>query len=222
VEALGGKTTMIDLCCGSSLKSAGFLERAGQLSDRILDEVLASGARTVVTVCPGCCEAIRETVGRRGASVRVVSLPHFLLEKGFEPVRGLDASTICLAKSCQDRDGTYLDDTMRLLGLPENAPVVFRGCCGAGGAVSAFDYDQHDAQSASKLDAAHDGDTFVSMCPTCTYTYAFNLMSAPQNVSNLNYLELVFDNGFDWQTVSDRLNGMWTGEYGPWLAQVFA
>ena len=61
----------------------------------------------------------------------------------------------------------------------------------------------------------------VTMCPTCTYTYAFRQMSAPRAVSNYNYLELLFLNGFDWNTVASQLNSMWTGQYGPWLASIF-
>ena len=56
---------------------------------------------------------------------------------------------------------------------------------------------------------------------TCTYTYAFQLMSAPRALGNANYLELLFLNGFDWNKVSSQLNSMWTGQYGPWLASVF-
>ena len=43
VEQIGGKATMIDHCCGSPLKSAGFYERAEALLDRNVDEVVASG-----------------------------------------------------------------------------------------------------------------------------------------------------------------------------------
>ena len=42
IEELGGKTTMLDSCCGSSLKSAGFFDRALALCDRNVDEVVAS------------------------------------------------------------------------------------------------------------------------------------------------------------------------------------
>ena len=47
-------------------------------------------------------------------------------------------------------------------------------------------------------------------------------MSAPRNVVNKHYTELMFDNQFDWNLVFAQLGGMWYGEYGAWLASVFA
>ena len=67
-----------------------------------------------------------------------------------------------------------------------------------------------------------DGSTVVTMCPTCTYTYAFRLMQQPRPLENKHYTELVFENQFDWDLVFGQLNSMWSGEYGAWLAQVFA
>ena len=222
VEELGGKTTMIDHCCGSPLKSAGFYERAEALCDRIAGELRDSGARQVVCVCPGCANAMKTTLARAGLDIEVKVLPEFLVEHGFTPKRPLPDTPLCLSKSCQDRDGSYLEVTCEALGIDPQAPAIFHGCCGAGGAVSAFDPNRQDAQADSKLSFAQDGTTVVSMCPTCTYTYAYRLMSAPRDISNKHYAELLFENQFDWNLVFAQLGGMWSGEYGQWLAQVFA
>ena len=104
----------------------------------------------------------------------------------------------------------------------EDAPAVFEGCCGAGGAVSAFNYEESGAQTQRKLEEVPDGGTVVTMCPTCTYTYAYRLMSAPRNIVNKHYTELLFESQFDWDMVFYQLNSMWYGEYGAWLAEVFA
>lgn len=222
IEELGGKTTMIDHCCGSPLKSAGFLERADALCDRIADELASSGASQVVCVCPGCANAMRSTLGKRGLDIEVVVLPAFLTAHGFTSKRPLPEGELCLSKSCQDRDGTYLEQTCAALGISADAPSIFHGCCGAGGAVSAFDPNRQALQADSKLSFACDGATVVTMCPTCTYTYAYRLMSEPRDISNKHYTELLFENQFDWDTVFAQLGGMWSGEYGAWLAQVFA
>ncbi|WP_165049850.1 (Fe-S)-binding protein [Adlercreutzia sp. ZJ305] len=264
MEELGGKTTMIDHCCGSPLKSAGFFERAEALCDRIADEVALSGAREIVCVCPGCANAMRSTLGRRGLDVAVSLLPAFLTAHGFTSKRALPEGTLCLSKSCQDRDGHYLEETCRALGVAANAGAagaaggagaaagmaggaggadgttgtapgtlgatsgtpgaitIFSGCCGAGGAVSAFDPNRQASQADSKLSFAPDGATVVTMCPTCTYTYAFRLTSEPRDVANKHYAELLFESQLDWDAVFAQLGGMWSGEYGPWLAQVFA
>ena len=222
IEELAGKTTLIDRCCGSPLKSAGFFERAEALCDRNCSEIAASGATQLVCVCPGCANAMKEALARNAMDIEVLSLPAFLTKNGFKSKHELPATPLYLSKSCQDRDGSYLKETLDVLGLDEKTPAIFHGCCGAGGGVSAFDPNRQATQADSKLSFAPDGSLVVSMCPTCTYTYAFRLMGAPRNVENKHYTELLFENQFDWDLVFAQLNSMWTGEYGPWLAQVFA
>lgn len=227
LEELDGKATMIDHCCGSPLKSAGFYDRAEALCQRIAGEIEMSGAKTVVCACPGCKNALAEAVhragieARTGRSVRVTTVSEFLLEHGFSPKRDCSQLAMCFSKSCQDRDGSCLQATRELLGATAEQTTVFHGCCGAGGAVSAYDYSRQGQQIDKKLSFAKDGEMVVTMCPTCTYTYAFQLMSAPRAIGNANYLELLFLNGFDWNKVSYQLNSMWTGQYGPWLASIF-
>lgn len=222
VDGLCVKATMIDSCCGSSLKSAGFFERAEALCEKNADEILQSGAKTLVCVCPGCANDMKAALARKGIDVEVVSLASYLAQRGFKPKRTLPEGPLSISKSCQDRDGTYLEDTCKLLGIDPETPSIFHGCCGAGGAVSAFKPERQAHQADSKLSFAPDGATVVTMCPTCTYTYAYRLMSAPRDVSNKHYAELLFDSQFDWNLVFAQLGGMWYGEYGAWLASVFA
>ena len=42
------------------------------------------------------------------------------------------------------------------------------------------------------------------------------------DLSCKNYLELLFNADFDWNTTFAQLGGMWSGEYGAWLSQTFA
>ena len=88
--------------------------------------------------------------------------------------------------------------------------------------MSAFDPDRQAHQADEKLSFAPEGSTVVTMCPTCTYTYAFRLMSAPRNLVNKHYAELLFESQIDWEMNFYQLNSMWYGEYGQWLAEVFA
>jgi len=222
VEELGGKATMIDHCCGSPLKSAGFYDRAEALCDRIADELESSGARQVICVCPGCAGEMGSTLKRHGLDIEVKSLSAYLSEHGFTSKRELPKTPLCLSKSCQDRDGSYLDETCAVLGIDPRTPSVFKGCCGAGGAVSAFDPNRQAEQAESKLSVVKDGSTVVTMCPTCTYTYAYYLMEKPRDMVNKHYTELLFENQIDWDNVFAQLGGMWTGEYSTWLAHVFA
>ena len=61
------------------------------------------------------------------------------------------------------------------------------------------------------------------MCPTCTYTQVFQMINdGRSDLSCKNYLELLFNADFDWNTTFAQLGGMWSGEYGAWLSQTFA
>ncbi len=216
------KPTMIDHCCGSSLKSAGFFERANQLCNHNVEEIKASGAKRLVCVCPGCANDMKAALKRSGVDVEVCTLVSFLKENGFTSKRPLPEGDLCISKSCQDRDGSYLEETSSLLGIEDQVIKVFHGCCGAGGAVSAFQPDRQAQQADSKMSFAPDGSTIITMCPTCTYTYAYRLLGAPRPISNKHYTELLFNSQIDWNIVFYQLGSMWSGEYGPWLAEVFA
>jgi len=86
--------------------------------------------------------------------------------------------------------------------------------------VSAFSLERQQQQTDSKLAFCPDGATVITMCPTCTYTYAFHLMGKPRPLLNKHYAELLFQSQIDWEQVFAQLSSMWSGQYGPWLAQV--
>lgn len=222
IEDLGGKTTMIDHCCGSPLKSAGFYDRAEALCNRNVAEIASSGAKQLVCVCPGCANAMRRALEQNALDIDVISLPAYLQSKGFTSKHSMPQTPLYLSKSCQDRDGSYLAETLDVLHIDKETPSIFHGCCGAGGAVSSFQPERQDKHADTKLSFAEDGSTVISMCPTCTYTYAYHLLNNPRDLTNKHYAELLFENQIDWDTVFSQLNSMWSGEYGPWLAHVFA
>jgi Fe-S oxidoreductase len=136
--------------------------------------------------------------------------------------------------SCHDRFDTRHGTAVRRLlkaCLPESSQVEMPHhgkdtlCCGAGGAVAAYDTEITQRRVWRVIDEAREtrANTLVTTCPTCTYTIAQALLgTAPeQKISNHNYLELVFGQPIDWPTVFGQLETMWTGEYGPWLTQTF-
>ena len=65
-------------------------------------------------------------------------------------------------------------------------------------------------------------DLIVTNCPTCAYTLAYQARSqgkADPLPAHVNYLELIFANRFDWDTIFAQLEDMWSGEYGPWVIE---
>ncbi len=218
------KATLIDKCCGSPLKSAGFLDRAVNLEQRIIDELVSSGAKEVICPCPGCANMFNAAfAARKMADYRAISLAKFLLDAGREPIE-LEMPARFF-KPCQDRDGSCLREAKKLINLQDDKGSICYGCCGAGGAVSAFAPNQQAAKVEEVLGQVGAGEMLISMCPTCTYTQNFQILNNGEHHGRIeakNYLELYYDCHFDWPQVFANLQGMYTGEYAQWVVQVLS
>lgn len=223
IEELGGKTTLVDYCCGSPLKSAGFIDRADELCQRFVSEIKQSGAKKVLCCCPGCYNILVKALKKYECSAQACMLPNFLEEAGFN-CENAEVKSPRFFVSCQDHGANASDGIKHIMGLPQDALQICGGCCGAGGAVSAFKPERQAAKVDEIFAQCVPGDTLITMCPTCTYTFAFQQISAGKGagIDNKNYLELIFSNKFDWEENFKRLNEMWVGPYGSWLAQVFS
>ena len=227
-----------DACCGSPLMSAGLFDRAHALRQGLIEKMRAAGISRMITICPGCTDEFHDELP---LDIEIVPLPEVLLKEalvvsdnandaGFAP---LDVSSITFFDSCHDRNdmrnALAIRDLMRVF-VPWATQVEMqhakRGsrCCGAGGAVSSYDPQLSDRRATDLLDEAllTGADTLVSMCPTCTYTFAQTKLSHPQyTIESLNYLEILFGVRIDWDKVFAELNDMWTGQWGPWLNATF-
>lgn len=234
----GIKWALSDACCGSPLMSAGLFDRAHALRDGLLDQMRRAGIKRMVTICPGCTDEFHEEVP---LDIEIVPLPELLLEgskgrvdagyaSGFDPV---ELDSITFFDSCHDRQDMRNALAIRDLFFLYAPGAVHREmehhkrgalCCGAGGAVSSYDPQLSDARAIRILDEARGtgAHTLISMCPTCSYTFAQTKLSHPEHlIESLNYLEALFGERIDWERVFAELNAMWTGEYGPWLNATF-
>lgn len=239
----GINAVISEACCGSPLKSAGFGDRARAFKQRFVEEVEAAGIKRVICVCPGCMKELRGAATSMDA-VEFVALPALLQDAGVkiadetlsvvvhaqgaasdESVQGNEHARVTVFDSCFDRDGTFGKPLRALLPADRVAEMEHSGsnalCCGAGGAVSLVDPDLSVARAQRVFDEGADrADLIVTNCPTCAYTLAYQARSHPDAARvHANYLELVFKNRFDWDTVFAQLEGMWSGEYGPWVIE---
>lgn len=247
LTSAGFNWVLSDDCCGSPLMSAGLFDRAQALRQKLLDQVQAAGITRVVTVCPGCGEEFADMMGD---VVDIVPLPELMLERArqMEAEAGVKRSAGARAAglspiipasytvfdSCHDRhDGRHGRAIRRLFArymptaelreMDERRKQTL--CCGAGGAVAAYDPDITQRRVLRVIDEARQtqAEMLVTMCPTCTYTVAQQCLSMPagEGVENHHYLELLLGQTIDWAQVFDQLGAMWTGEYGPWLNATF-
>jgi Fe-S oxidoreductase len=240
LDAAGYRWAMSVECCGSPLMSAGLFERSRALRQKLLDQIRAVGVTRVLTVCPGCGEELAEVMGDE---VDIVPLPELLLEHltagdAAVPGDGLEPQDVPFSMtffdSCHDRLDTRHGTAVRRLlefSLPKASQVEMPHhgkdtlCCGAGGAVAAYDAEITQRRVWRVIDEARatKAGTLVTICPTCTYTIAQALLGAAseQGIQNHNYLELAFGQTINWPEVFGQLEAMWTGEYAPWLTQTF-
>jgi len=245
--SVGVDFAMSDACCGSPLMSIGSVERAESLRQKIFDQIRAAGITKILTICPGCSEEFAEIAG---GEIEIIPLPEFLLEKsnvltledgfrlgfgdGSDAEDAWNPSSVTFFDSCHDRSNNRYGDAARKLvqsRFPQTDQLEMKHnrndtlCCGAGGAVTAFDNDLSQRRAWRVIDEAREtgAETMVTMCPTCTYTFA-NVCSKAEpgkGINNHHYLELIFEQKIDWPAHFAQLESMWTGEYAHWLTETF-
>lgn len=223
-------------CCGSPLRSGGFADRCEAHKAALVGRAREAGIKRVAFVCPGCRDEWEATAGAE--AFELVALPELLAAAGARPrpekvaaLAGCDDPVLAMLDSCHDRDGRFGGPLRRIFADGRTVELAHHGksalCCGAAGAVSLVDQPLCDARVHRVLDEEPrqaGADLVVTNCPTCAYTFAATRRAdaaagAVAGPAFCQYLELLFEAGFDWSGVFGRLESMWSGEYGPWLAQ---
>lgn len=223
-------------CCGSPLRSGGFADRCEAHKAALVGRAREAGIKRVAFVCPGCRDEWEATAGAE--AFELVALPELLAAAGARPrpekvtaLAGCDDPVLAMLDSCHDRDGRFGGALRRIFVDGRTVELAHHGksalCCGAAGAVSLVDQPLCDARAHRVLDEEPrqaGADLVVANCPTCAYTFAATRRAdaaarAVAGPAFCQYLELLFEAGFDWSGVFGRLESMWSGEYGPWLAQ---
>lgn len=224
-------------CCGSPLRSGGFADRCEAFKHRLAERAVSAGIKRVVLVCPGCRDEWETAEGAEG--LELIALPELLAAAGAKPLpenlralAGNEAPVVTFFDSCHDRDGRFGGPLRRIFDDGACVECAHHGanavCCGAAGAVSLVDQGICDRRARRALDEeprAAGAELVVANCPTCAYTFAAArradapLGEGAAGPAFCQYLELLFEPGFDWPGVFGRLESMWSGEYGPWLAQ---
>lgn len=232
-----------DACCGIPLKSPGFGERNRSYKTALAKRIENAGIKRVICACPGCQKELMGA-SKTMQDIEFIPLPQVFAEEGkrIKPAKlqslieaqgmpGTQAQdiTLTLFDSCYDREGAYSSSLKVLLSNETRIDMPHCGadalCCGAGGSVSLVDPALSERRAQKVFDEGHKADIIVTNCPTCAYTLAYHQRqkgSIEGRVSDpavCNYLDLLGDEGFDWDTIFNQLEGMWTGEYGAWVVQ---
>lgn len=214
----------------ASIKEAG-IKRIVCVCPGCVDELASADGMEGIELVP-----LPRLLADAGMKVDPVKVRMFAGTRGVNSEEGKpekDASPrIAMFDSCHDREGAFGQPLRALFAEESLVELAHHGscalCCGASGAVSLVDPDLCERRAHRVLDEETSevaADLLLANCPTCSYTFAaqrradLRANTVWTGPPHANYLELVFDGSFDWDTIFTQLEDMWTGEYGAWVCQ---
>lgn len=169
------------LCCGRPLHTAGRLKEAQELIHRNEEQILASGAATLLVSCPICYREFKEKYNLPG--IRVVHYADYFTELIDSGLIGLkEKSDICYVyhDPCELGRGCGMYETPRRLiaqtaGIAE-APAnrAESICCGGSLGSLSLDFAHREKITKASLENlyASRADAIATACPLCLATYA--------------------------------------------------
>lgn len=167
------------VCCGRPLKLSGQFEAANKLVDNNRRQIIASGAKTLVTSCPICYKSFKEDYN---LDLRIMHHSEFLLEllrKKKLKINPTDHKVVYHDPCELGRGSGIYDQPRELLGnfnellSPENEKTDSL-CCG--GSLGNLSIDPEERIKIQKATAAvlntPDPDFIATACPLCRKSIA--------------------------------------------------
>jgi Fe-S oxidoreductase len=180
-----------EVCCGSPLIRAGFTESAKSLATQNVSTIIESGAKTVITTCPGCARALKLDYPQLGVplpnKIKVLHITE-LLAKHPKQLTPLMKSLLQTKHSKSPLTMTYHDPChlgrelgiyeppRQLLKLIPNVDLrefphnrEYADCCGGGGALPKTFPNLAEEITRTRLanTPSNSNSYLVSACPNC-------------------------------------------------------
>lgn len=189
LESIGISYAVLDYkCCGGPLKSLGFYEDARKVAGRLAVEISDSGAKLVLTLCPGCLYSIKNEYVEIGVDlfddIEVRLFDEYVLENiksGRIVPRECEETTVVVHDPCSTgrklgmyqlpRDllsGIKSIEQVELLLNKENSP-----CCGGNVLSRRISPKIASAASSEILNEALELNVkmVVTTCPSCRVSF---------------------------------------------------
>jgi Fe-S oxidoreductase len=173
-------------CCGRDLFDIGDRDAFRALARHNLEAIEASGAKTVVTICPECAFTLRDTYAKEVGelafdvpfTVRHISelaaehMDRLSFERGEEKLALHDPCYLCRYLGVTDAPRSLLGALVSTPPIELEEQGAATPCCGAGSWVN---HGPHTRTAVGeRLKEAHrcGAEALVTACPKCTLLYA--------------------------------------------------
>jgi fumarate reductase (CoM/CoB) subunit B len=212
-EHIDQETGLTVMCCGLPLAQIGLAKRAERYARRLWEMFRDTGARRIVTACPGCHYHLLNCQSLPG--VEVVSLYKLMADSGVRAAN-TGIGKITVHDSCPDREGEIGGRVRELLGNYEIVEMAHHSresiCCGSGGIVSMVDPELCSNRATRRLMEFNEvgADICITYCMACASR--LSRVFGPGKVRHI--LELIFNQSVDYKRNADRAKAMWEGEWG--------
>ncbi len=193
-------------CCGSTACRLGLEGPFDELAGEVVSRIRASGAKTVVTACPGCSSAFREYYPQAGYDLGAPVL-HLteLLDRELEAGRLVVEDPLPGRYAWYDPchlgriDGVFEPPRRVLAACVEEMVDLARNraesmCCGSGGGLKTAFPDQATSIGRRVVDMAVDEEvgTLVTACPWCETNIGDASASEEAGLQVLDLIDVVF------------------------------
>ena len=202
-----------EVCCGSPLIRAGFTESAKSLAEQNVKAIEESGAKTILTTCPGCARALKLDYPQLGVQlpkkVKVLHITEFLVKHQKKLAQLMKyplltkqtgtPSTMTYHDPCHlGRELGIYEPPRQLLKLIPEADLMefphnreYADCCGGGGALPKTFPDLAEEITRTRLvnTPSTSNSYLVSACPNCKLHFTETQNQAKE--TNLKILDLM-------------------------------
>jgi len=210
MEALGIDFGIVggeEWCCGFPLMAAGASDAAAECIRHNIERITATGAKTVVTTCPGCYrvwkDEYQEVVTQRH-SFKVLHAVEFLaglIEEGRIDIKGVEGNVAYHDPCDLGRNSGIFDEPRYIIDRIPGLELVeladsreYCNCCGSGGDLLASNQELSLEIAGRKVDEvlATGADTVVTACPSCVRAISMAKTAARVKLSVLDITEVLW------------------------------
>lgn len=180
-----------EVCCGSPLIRAGFTESAKSLAEQNVNAIKESGAKTIITTCPGCARALKLDYPQLGIhlpkKVKVLHITELLVKHRKKLAQQIKSPlltkqtgiplTITYHDPCHlGRELGIYEPPRQLLKLIPGVDLMefphnreYADCCGGGGALPKTFPDLAEEITRTRLaqTPTTTNSYLISACPNC-------------------------------------------------------